>query len=524
MNNCLKDKRYTILSILVFSLACFGFNLLNHYVGIDENSVILTDKVAAGWIGQGRFGLYFLDVLLSQSGRYAPFLWDFLSILIWAFAGVIFYVTLFSLREEQNNNNTFDFCMFVFAGYFISVPCVVGEILSFSMMNLHVSIGMALTAVSVYYAKIVLFENKFLYIVAAIFCLSGACSIYQAFIGVYVTGIVALLLNSVLAIPGRTWNGILKSILIASAAVFLYFISDQIFQFCYGMQGDTYLNNTFIGWGSGLTPLEVIKGTFKSVLKFLLNIKLNMPWYIYVYGGNLLRFISILAFIICFFLINEVKTLDQRLWVIFLSLSLIIAPYIMYILLGTQNMQGRFLLGIPLCQAYFIATGLHITQKRNKVIRNIILVGSIYILFLNARNMNILFYNASIVAEHDKVIANELMYDIKRKGFDYSSKPIVYIGACHTDYIDIQTTDTIGHSIFQWDGGNPYRIQTFLETEGYLTLIPSANLIQQAYTTYLSADMQPWPNENSIIETENSIIVFFSTPTEQWFGVNGVQK
>lgn len=196
----------------------------------------------------------------------------------------------------------------------------------------------------------------------------------------------------------------------------------------------------------------------------------------------------------------------------------------MYILLGTQNLQGRFLLGIPLCQAYFISAALRLTQKRNKFVKKIILLGSIYILFLNARNMNILFYNASIVAEHDKVIANGLMYDIKKNGFDYTSKPIVYIGACPSDYIDIQTTDTVGHSVFQWDGGNPYRIQTFLETEGYLTLLPSADLTQQAYVTYLSADMRPWPNENSIIETENSIIVFFSEPTEQWFWINGVQK
>ena len=35
-------------------------------------------------------------------------------------------------------------------------------------------------------------------------------------------------------------------------------------------------------------------------------------------------------------------------------------------------------------------------------------------------------------------------------------------------------------------------------------------------------NMQTWPQENSIKELEDVIVVYLSDPTEQWYTVNGI--
>lgn len=112
------------------------------------------------------------------------------------------------------------------------------------------------------------------------------------------------------------------------------------------------------------------------------------------------------------------------------------------------------------------------------------------------------------------------MYDIKKAGIDYHSKPIVFLGMEEMDDVGLPTSDTVGSSIFAWDDGNISRMCNFMKTEGYRVLPPDAAEIQAALK--YKDQMKEWPLDGSILEKEDFIIVLFSEPSEKWYTINQV--
>lgn len=122
--------------------------------------------------------------------------------------------------------------------------------------------------------------------------------------------------------------------------------------------------------------------------------------------------------------------------------------------------------------------------------------------------------------EHDKQIANQIMFDIKRAGYDYHKKSLIFIGAYKTDFESEASSSTLGAkgSFWSWDDGNIKRMRKFLKTEGYEVKKPTKKEIIQSLK--LTKGMKKWPLEGSIKETKSSIIVYFSVPEMKWFKVN----
>ena len=136
--------------------------------------------------------------------------------------------------------------------------------------------------------------------------------------------------------------------------------------------------------------------------------------------------------------------------------------------------------------------------------------------------MNMLFYSANVAYEHDRTVANQVMYDIKKQGIDYHQKPIVFLGMAEMDEVGLPVSDTVGSSIFAWDDGNIARMCNFMKTEGYRVMAPGPEEIHAALK--LKGDMKTWPQEGSIVEEEDFIVVMFSEPTEKWYGINQVGR
>ncbi|MDD3224645.1 MAG: hypothetical protein PHX70_08075 [Clostridium sp.] len=111
-----------IICSFMFSLICFGFMLTNYSLTIDEETWINSNssKNTLLWLMQGRFGIFIIDKILSPTGNFVPFLWDFLSVVIWNFSGVCFLFCVSLFYSKFNKFSAFAFCT-----YFSSVPLVV---------------------------------------------------------------------------------------------------------------------------------------------------------------------------------------------------------------------------------------------------------------------------------------------------------------------------------------------------------------------------------------------------------------
>lgn len=511
MKEYCKQYQKPILLALLFSLICFGFFLTNHTIGIDEETWILENENSLLWLLQGRFGIQFLNFFLTDYGRFAPFLWDFLSVVIWYMAGVVFSFALFSRKDNESKIVP----LFFFLAYFSSVPFVEGEIFAFSQFNLQISIGMLACSVSMLLLCGNLERKNRRAYVFAIVLLVFSFSIYQAYICVFVTVVVAYCLTGFMRKEKNLWKktGLFSSVCVIS--IILYYAINLLITFIIGSAG--YLSENYIGWFEETSIWKALFLALANIVRVSFGITIYDET---IYGGIVIGIITISFIIWGLSRLFAEKTWKRRGLLLFYGVSLVCAPFILYVLLGTYKTHGRMLLAIPLAGA--VELWLILTYVKSVFWKQLCIIISSYLLFLNARNMNMLYYEADIVYQYDKELANQVMYDIQREGMDYHKKPVVFIGRKEMDPIPIEEAGTIGGSLFEWDDGNNYRMRDFIQTLGFELLTPNEAQINEALA--LSGDMEVWPEENGIIESDNVIVVYFSEPTEQWYAVNGVQK
>ena len=502
-----RNNKKVILGAFLFSIICFGFFLTNHTIGIDEETWILEDENSPLWLLQGRFGIQLLNYFLTDHGRFAPFLWDFLSVLIWFFSGIIFSWSLF----EQTGRGTKKLALFFFLAYFSSVPFVEGEIFAFSQFDLQITIGMLCCAVSFMVLCDYIKDRKKWEIPAALFLLIFSFSIYQAYICVFVTAVVAYCLIEFINQDAALGKRICLFAVICVVAGALYCVINMFISTIIGSA--SYLSDNYIGWFEETSIWKALFLALANIVRVSFGITIYDET---IYGGIVICTISV-AFVIW----GLFRILTERSWkrkgiLLFYGVALMCAPFILYVALGTYKTHGRLLLGIPLAGA--VELWLILTYVTRPFWKKVGIVIGSYLLFLNARNMNMLYYEAQIVYDHDKEIANQVMYDIQRAGMDYHKKPIVFIGCKTMDEIPIEESGTIGGSLFEWDGGNNYRMRDFIQTQGFALLTPSEEQLQEALT--LSEGMEEWPHTNGIKESEDIIVVYFSEPSEEWMVVN----
>src|SRR5699024_4667098 len=114
-----------------------------------------------------------------------------------------------------------------------------------------------------------------------------------------------------------------------------------------------------------------------------------------IYGGIVIGIITISFIIWGSTRLFAEKTWRKRGLLLFYGVALVCAPFILYVLLGTYKTHGRMLLAIPLAGA--VELWLILTYVKKVFWKRLYIVISSYLLFLNARNMNMLYYEADIV-------------------------------------------------------------------------------------------------------------------------------
>lgn len=177
------------------------------------------------------------------------------------------------------------------------------------------------------------------------------------------------------------------------------------------------------------------------------------------------------------------------------------------------------MLALPLVGA--VQLYLILREINKKALLYAAMAASGYLLFINARDMNLFYYYSSIVYEKDCSIAEEIMYDIEEKGIDYREKPLAFIGMVAQEPQPTKELGVLGGSMFAWDEGNNLRMTDFIQTRGYNVRAADSTQLQKALVE--SASMTVWPQEGSIKELDDVIVVYLSQPVEEWYITNQVQ-
>lgn len=504
----IKKNRSVFIAAGLFSALCFAYMLVTPGISIDEETWIQIEKPFAMWLVQGRWGIDLFNLLSMDKWRYAPVLWDILAIALWNLGGVLFSYALFEDRVKKVP-------LFFFQSYLCSLPFVLGEMFSFSMFSLQIALGMLSVSAAFLYSLRAVKSGKYKEWLLALLLLVFAFSVYQAYICVYITAVGAYSLKAFLEKKEHLLHHIIRWAAVCLAGIGIYYGINFILMKAAG--SSSYLTDNYVGWFDK-------GGVFKALFMALANIvrvSLAIPIDgVQIYGGEVIRAVTILFIIFIIWRIIKEKGFVRKIGILFYSLVLAASPFALFLVLGTYKTHGRVLLGLSLAGAMEIY--LMFNSLKKQAVKKAGIVAGVYLLFLNAKNMNMLFYSANVAYEYDRTIANQVMYDIKRLGYDYRKKPIVFIGMEKMDDVGLPKSDTVGSPVFSWDDGNIARMCNFMKTQGYRVLQPSVHDIQSALKDIKK--MNIWPMEGSIRETDNYIAVLLSRPTDKWYTINKVEK
>lgn len=512
----LSNYRFVIFSCILIAILCYGYEISNFTLSIDEELYILSNKESINaWLLQGRFGIWIFKSIFMELGMFQPFVSSFIAGTFILISTQIWNINLVKINKSKEVNK---YDLVIFSGIYMSLPTVISTFMSFSSYNIEVSVGMLLVAISIYFAINFIFEETNIEeIFISVVFLTIAISIYQAFSVVYITGICILFYCKLL---DNNYKFILKdlikkvciSICILFISIIFYKFLDLVLRYIFiNGQKDTYTNN-FISWLN--YDIQTSFYRMQDALRTILN--KNNPNVIYIHV-SIYMLIALTA--IKAILYRNTKSLI----LIIVGFVLIISPFLMIIVLGGY-MPYRSMLALPLFIGFILFIINNAISKKNKF-KILVSLISFIIMFNQIQSLNQIFYTENLRYNRDREIASSIIEDIIFEYGQYPQDiPVLFVGAYNLNNIDPKIKfETIGASFFEWDGGNNGRILNFMKVCGY-NLIPYENRDKNNFIMNEVDSMNSWPSKNSIKIIDNEVIIVkLSEISEQWIGVNGFE-
>lgn len=516
-----KDNKWPLLAAFVFALICFGFMLTHYNLTIDEETWIRETPGADNWIHQGRFGIFLIDLLISPSGSYVPFLWDWVAVILWFLAAPpLLFMLLSGARLSLPHKFYGQFTVFAFCAFFVSLPAFVGEILSYSMFNLQISIGMLCAVGACWFIYLFSKQKRWLYLPIAVILLTFSISVYQAYINLFLTWVISLSLFGVVFAVQKLrdifvfWG---KSAVVVAASLILYLLFDRLFNALYGYSdaGSAGAMSGHVGWMSGGGLGTTILNAFVNALSSSFGYHFSMGRY-FAYISTAITSLAFLIALIYFAV--TIKNIKRTILTFVIALLLLIAPSASYILMGTVLTPARMLLSAALMAGVQWVFILQLAKPKT-ILRVISLFAVCALLAYNAFRMNRLFYDSHQVYLNDQVLMTDIVEIINENGYDMSGTPVFFVGAYDIpENVTLILSGSTGGSFWSWDNGNNYRIQNFLLAESHNVSLPALEQREAALLEVLA--LPNWPDAGAVKEIDGCIYVKLSEPTELWYDIN----
>lgn len=504
-------NRFLLLSTTFIVVVCYGFEITNYTMSIDEELAFNSGDQITAWLQQGRLGIGLIKFLFFRQWGYIPYFSTLVSVCILALSALV-WCFLFSCFFEKRLST---FVYVVFVGFYLSVPAINASFISFDTYNVEISIGMLSLAMSIYfiYDKVSdksLAQNK-RNIIMPFLLLLLSISIYQAFVAVFLVAVTIYLLTNLMRKMDNPEDNSLdrKFVYNSSAtlvlALVVFFIINKIVGFFVPASNYT---DSFVAWGK-IPFLSVIKGIIKSLKGIYFNMSIQNTIFLYTF------LLLIVISVVLYFMTKSVILKSKFLIVL---LILFFSPFSLCFALGTI-LPYRALIGLPLQIGFVWFLGALVFEKYINL-RRLYRIFSILILIIQIQTINQIFVGDNFRYKMDINTGNELASGILQYSNGNINKPVVFIGSYERKEERVIRFDTIGASFFEWDDGNNWRINSFLRTLGYNFQAPSKEQVKEVVNEVKITNMGSWPQKNSIIALQNFIVVKLSNPSALWYQVN----
>lgn len=378
------------------------------------------------------------------------------------------------------------------------------EQLNFTLQSAEVAFGLNLLAMGTIFFCLGMEKKKKKYYFLGFLLTAFSFGIYQSLIVIFIT-MIALIMLIKIKNNQLNWKSTIKFLFITAGLFLLcfigYIIGNKLSMMYINGVSNSYLTSQ-IHWFK-----EPILTTMQSIVKIIYNgyfgaIKGNRLFYGYI---NILAVLLIIVYILNVFLKKE-KNKSLK---IFASLIIFLVPFLLTILMGT-NEAYRAQLALPIVIALIVTffKDQFVNFKYGKII-------SIFVIGILIAHQAILT-NRLLVSDYYRYVddvnyANLLYQEISK--YDLKDKRVVMLGS-HTPTSPLITTkgEVMGYSFFEWDRYEKYgvgiRAGNFMKSLGYEINVPNEEDYKVA--KQFEKELETFPNENSIMEYQNIVIVKLS--------------
>jgi len=473
------------ISLFVFSLAVsfitYGFALTNYTLTVDSESPIYPDYS----MGLGRWGTNLIRYKLCDG--LLPY-FTLLFGLVFLSLAAIEIVKIFKIKSFYS----YAFCLF-----FLTLPQHSYQ-LAFTMQADAVPIGFfcGVLAVSIFINTVSSKKRTTLKIISlllSLFLITFTISIYQAL--VFIPVIVYLIYFFIISfeeefqIKRELINLVYFIILMIFSGV-LYFITVKLF--CPPIESgylSTYASgnssNRFVDFYN--LWVDNIRGDF-------------------YYGNKTYLLSSIASLFLLYYIIKEKRNVVIK---IISLLVILIMPFIISFFITNGSHPPRLYVASSIVFGFILVKLFQILPY--KYLQQLLFI-TILIGLINIYYVTNLFYSSNKIFNHDLNIARNINSTIENKFSDFNPNLnyVYFYGALPSinhDKLKIPNSDVFSGSLFNWDGGNNWRIINFFRVNdiAYYKFLDNKEAFDKVKDSIQA--MPIWPNKEAIRKFDNVIVV-----------------
>jgi hypothetical protein len=497
---CEQDRFYWIC-VVITTVLSYGFTLTNVSITADDEAFEMFVQEGL-LLAEGRWGHLPIQRIFN-SYIFLPFWREFIA-LMFMVAGLTLICGLFRKYSQGKFDGK---ASTIFSCVAISFP-ITAHIFSFMLATLELGLSLVLVGLALlFFARWAIDRGKIYQgIFSALILGYGIAFRETAIIFFMVSGFSLLLLVFMYGKNKEIYKLklflliILKMAGVLIGTVVTWFLGVLLFRlllstesvgYTFGMiRHDTtgvfpFLGSVFRFMFS--LPMVLIGDASSLVAWLLIGISLALTGVGIVYGVKL-RQVSVFITAVC----------------------LIISSYSMYIILGWTYPYNRIqtpfmiLVGFTVALGYIISTQL---EWKKVKLKYLMIFVSIWLVFYGSRMMNQVFYLDYLTYRKDVLVMETVIHDLNGLQDSY---PILFIGLLPQQ---LPLDEKSGYSIFNSGRrGTLYaeltvrRAHRFFEMHGFPIdyIIGGIDVYQ---VMYYVADMENWPKEGYIRQTENFVIV-----------------
>lgn len=489
----IRKNKWIFYAVMIAAVLTYGYEIANWTMTIDEEiwSYVTKIEFARGWIGDGRWGIALLKLVLPFH-KVLPFFNGLCAVIVVGisafFLGSIFQTYIPSKLAAIGA-----------AIMFVTMP-IHSYYLMFDTFAVELGIGFLVVIISGYYCVQWCFDNQISKLIIAVSGMTFVLAIYQSYYQVFVCMVCALLLLDLLG----SYRGIKKErsnkeyllsiikcggVLVASSIVYML-INIILQHFFY--KSDYVLG--YFRWS-----YVDFKTCIQQVIVYLKWL-FTSPDSLFE-GGAILKlsyFFNIIIFILVL-----IKIKGKRGIILLLNLGMILSICSNYILFAGA-LPLRTLQVIPIyCSFVFFMISCIIDKKIwSKIVVVVVCVISLYQSSLVVE----LFYSENVRQEQDKALLNRIIIKIEDLELgEYPEYPIVITG--NHEWNGQYKIETEQFNLSMFNTPEIFRKYKWISVSGYTFVTPTVE--QQTRAEELAKNMPLWPYEGSVDIKENMIIVNF---------------